>query len=61
MTFMVALNSNNHYNHGFHNTFDYNHFTNSDQLLCTMTASALKLYVNEYLLQYCNYENKRPI
>ena len=24
------LNLNNHYNHGFHNTFDYNHFTNSD-------------------------------
>ena len=25
-----TLNPNNHYNHGFHNTFDYNHFTNSD-------------------------------
>ena len=22
--------SNNHYNHGFHNTFDYNHFSNCD-------------------------------
>ena len=25
-----TLNPNNHYNHGFHNTFDNNHFTNSD-------------------------------
>ena len=31
---------NNHYKQGFHNIFDYNHFTNSDYLLCTMTASA---------------------
>ena len=27
---LIRLNPNNHYNHGFHNTFDYNHFTNSD-------------------------------
>ena len=26
----ILLNPNNHYNHGFQNTFDYNHFTNSD-------------------------------
>ena len=25
-----TLNPNRHYNHGFHNTFYYNHFTNSD-------------------------------
>ena len=23
---LILLNPNNHYNHGFHNTFDYNHF-----------------------------------
>ena len=27
---IIRPNPNNHYNHGFHNTFDYNHFTNSD-------------------------------
>ena len=27
---LIRLKPNNHYNHGFHNTFDYNHFTNSD-------------------------------
>ena len=27
---LIRLNPNNHYNHGFHNTFDYNHFTNND-------------------------------
>ena len=36
-----ALNPNNHYNHGFHNTFDYNPPTNSDELLCTMTVYTL--------------------
>ena len=36
----IRLNPNNHYNHGFHNTFDYSHFTNSDKLLCTITVSA---------------------
>ena len=24
-----TANPNNHYNHGFHNTYDYNHFTNN--------------------------------
>ena len=33
-------NPNNHYNHGFNNTFDYNPFIYSDYLLCTVTASA---------------------
>ena len=32
--------SNNHYNYGFHNTFNNNHFIYSDYLLCTVTASA---------------------
>ena len=27
---IILLNSNNQYTHSFHNTFDYNHFTNSD-------------------------------
>ena len=26
----IRLNPNNHYYHGFHNTFDNKHFTNSD-------------------------------
>ena len=29
-----ALNPNNHYHHVFHDTFDYNHFTNSDYNYC---------------------------
>ena len=32
-------NLNNNYNHGFHNTFDYNHFMYTDYLLYTETAS----------------------
>ena len=31
--------SNNHYNHCFLNTFDYNHFIYNDFLLCTVTVS----------------------
>ena len=27
---IIRLNPNNHCYHGFDNTFDYNHFTNSD-------------------------------
>ena len=27
---LIWLNLNNHYNQGFHNTIDHNHFTNSD-------------------------------
>ena len=34
------LNPNNHYNHGFHNTFDYNHCIYNDYLLYTVIASA---------------------
>ena len=36
----MLLNPNNHYNHGFHSTFDYNHYVNNDYLLCKLTASA---------------------
>ena len=37
---LILLNHNNHYNHSFHNIFDYNHFIYSDYLLYTVTASA---------------------
>ena len=37
---LVLFNPNNHYNHSFPKTFDYNQFINSDYLLCTETASA---------------------
>ena len=36
----ILFNPNNHYNHGFHDTFDYNHFIYSDYLQCTVTDSA---------------------
>ena len=38
---LIRLNFNSHYNHGFHNTFDYKHFIYSDSLICTV----LTLYV----------------
>ena len=38
--FISCVNTANPNNHGFQNTFDYNNFTDNDQLLCTMTASA---------------------
>ena len=44
----ILLNPNNHYNHGFHNIFDYNHFIYSGYLLCTVTSSA-HIISNEYL------------
>ena len=37
---LIVLNLINHYNHGLHNTFDYNHFIYNDYLLYTVTASA---------------------
>ena len=37
---LVRLNFNNHFDTGFHNTFDYNHSICRDYLLCTVTASA---------------------
>ena len=33
-------NPNNHYNHGFPNTFDYNHYVYSDYLVGSVTAIA---------------------
>ena len=36
----TAESYNNHYNHGLHYTFDYNHFSCLDYLLCTVIASA---------------------
>ena len=36
----IRLNPNKNYNHGFHNTFDFNQFTYRDYLLCTVTSSA---------------------
>ena len=37
---IILLNPNNHYNHGFHHAFDYNHFIYCDYLLCIVAASA---------------------
>ena len=35
-----AAPSYNHYNHGFHNTFDYNHYVYIDYLVCSVPAIA---------------------
>ena len=35
---LILLNPNNHYNHGFPNTFDYNHYVYSDYLVCSVPA-----------------------
>ena len=37
---LILLNPYNHYNHGFHNTFDHSHYIYSDYLLCAVAASA---------------------
>ena len=37
---LILLNPNNHYNHDFPNTFDYNHYVYSDYLVCSMPAIA---------------------
>ena len=37
---LILRNPNNHYNHGFPNTFDYNYYVYSDYLVCSMTAIA---------------------
>ena len=44
---ILLISPNNHYNHGFSNTLDYNHYVYiySDYLVCSM----LTLYVIEYL------------
>ena len=54
---LALLNPNNHYNHGFPNTFDYNHYVYSDYLVCSVPYSGssavssqlLTLYIIEYL------------
>ena len=37
---LIQHNPNNHYNHGFPNTFDYNHYVYSDYLVCSVPAIA---------------------
>ena len=37
---LILLKPNNHYNHGFPNTFDYNHYVYSDYLMCSVPAIA---------------------
>ena len=37
---LILLHHNNLYNHGFSNTFDYNHYVNSDYLVCSVRAIA---------------------
>ena len=37
---LILLNPNKHYNHGFPNTFDYNHYVYSDYLVCSVPAIA---------------------
>ena len=37
---LILNNPNNHYNHGFHNTFNYNHFDYSEYLVCSVRAIA---------------------
>ena len=59
---LILLKPNNHYNHGFPNTYDYNHYVYSDYLVSSVRRLLLlTLYVIEYLWYYCNYVNKRPI
>ena len=42
---IILLNPNKHYNHGFPNTFDHNHYVYSDYLVCTVPAIA-------YIIRY---------
>ena len=37
---IILRNHNNHYNHCFPNTFDYNHYVYIDYLVCSVTAIA---------------------
>ena len=37
---VILLNPNNHYNHGFPNTYDDNHYVYSDYLVCSVSAIA---------------------
>ena len=46
---LILLNPNNHYNHGFPNTFDYNHYVYSDYLVCSVPAIAHIISYTQYL------------
>ena len=37
---LILLNHNKYYNHGFPNTFGYNHYVYSDYLVCSVPAIA---------------------
>ena len=37
---LILLNPNSHYNHGYPNTFHYNHYVYSDYLVCSVPAIA---------------------
>ena len=37
---LILLKPNNHYNHGFPNTYDYNHYVYSDYLVSSVPAIA---------------------
>ena len=37
---LILLSHNNHYNHGFPNTFDYNHDVYNDYLVCLVPTIA---------------------
>ena len=37
---LILLKPNNHYNHGFHTTFDYNHYVYSDYFVCSVPVIA---------------------
>ena len=56
----TAQSYNNDYNHGFPNTFDYNHYVYNDYLVCSV-PDIVHIIRYEYLWHYCNYDNKRPI
>ena len=45
---LILLNSKNHYNHGFPNTFDDNHHVYSDYLVCSVPGTAC--YCSHYTL-----------
>ena len=52
---LILLNPNNHYNHGFPNTYDYNHYVYSDYLVSSVPAIAyiIRYWVFVILLQLC--------
>ena len=43
---LILRNPNNHYNHGFPNTFDYNHYVYSDYLVYSLATIA-------HIIRYC--------